>query len=126
MAEAADQVSPHFLYVHFHNRRCFSGPTGVSMRIITGFLGMLAAGAVCTSAMAALSTVNTGFESPSFTTGGLNGQPTASPVDERWLVSGGGANANVNVSTVHPKSGSQHIRITPLATQNGAQTGAFS
>jgi hypothetical protein len=96
------------------------------MRIITGFLGMLAAGALCTSAMAALSSVNTGFESPSFTTGGLNGQPAASPADEQWLVSGGGTNANVNVSTVHPNSGSQHIRITPLDTQFGNQTGAFS
>jgi hypothetical protein len=88
--------------------------------MVTRVLALCAAGAVSTSAMAAL--LDTGFEAPAFTVGGLNGQ-TAGAV---WQVSGAGANATVNVSTANPASGSQAIRMLPQSNKAGAISGAFS
>ena len=88
------------------------------MRIITGILSMVAAGAVCTCALAA-SSLATGFEPPNFTTGGLHGQ-------QGWSVSGGGTQANVVVSNAHPDTGAQHIRMTGGASSPPAVTGTTS
>src|SRR5581483_11268774 len=71
------------------------------------------AGLLCATSAMAASSLSTGFESPSYTLGGLSGQ-------QGWSVSGGGTTANVVVSNLHPDTGAQHIRMTGVSAQAGS------
>jgi len=88
--------------------------------------GLVAAAAISTSAFAA-SSFSTGFEaSQNFSVGPLNTQPGGSTGNDRWLVSGGGTTANVNVTTANPAGGAQNIQLTGISDLQNQFTGAFS
>jgi len=105
----------------FLRKTTCTGSTGVvEMRSLSRILGLCAAGMLSTSAMAALTSINEGFESPSFSVGALNGQPASSPASDQWTA-GTTTPATVNIATANPNGGTQHVRLFP-----NAAAGTFS